>query len=101
MKLRKGDQVKVVTGKDKGKTGTIDSVMAKSNKVVVSGVNMYKRHKKARTQNETSEIVTIVKPLSVANVQLICTKCNLPTRVGFRMEKDKKVRICRKCQQAL
>ncbi len=101
MKLRKGDQVKIVRGKDKGKTGTIDAVDAKNNKVVVPGVNMYKRHKKAKTQNETSEIVSIVKSLPVSNVQLICTKCHLPTRVGFRMEKDKKVRICRKCQQAL
>ncbi|MSU25724.1 MAG: 50S ribosomal protein L24 [Candidatus Levybacteria bacterium] len=101
MKLKKGDQIKVVRGKDKGKLGKIDQVFPKLNKVVIPGINTYKKHKKAKTQNDKSEIVVIVKPLPVSNVQIICPKCNLPTRIGFSIEKDKKVRICKKCKQTI
>ena len=101
MKLIKGDKIKVVTGKDKGKDGTIDAVFSKENKVLVGGVNQYKRHVKARNANEKSEITTITKPLPVSNVALICPKCKKQTRVGYVMEKDKKVRICRKCQEKI
>lgn len=98
MKLRKGDQVTIVTGKDNGKKGTIEKVFSKEAKVLVEGVNQYKRHVKARMSNEKSEIITITKPLPVANVQLICPKCKKVTRVGHKMLKDEKVRICRKCK---
>lgn len=97
MKLLKGDEVKIVLGKDKGKTGKVEQVFAKENAVIVGGVNQYKRHMKARQQGQTSEIVTITKPLDVAKVQLVCPKCKKMTRVGYAMEKDKKVRVCRKC----
>ncbi|MDO8657250.1 MAG: 50S ribosomal protein L24 [Candidatus Levybacteria bacterium] len=100
MKLRKGDEVKIIRGKDKGKGGKIDKVFSKENKVLVTGVNQYKRHMKAKSQNQPSEIVTITKPLPVPNVMLVCPKCHLPTRVGFSME-DKKIRICKKCKQAI
>lgn len=100
-KLRKGDEVKVVTGKDKGKTGKIERVFTKEGKVLIDGVNQYKRHLKARSQTQPSEIVTLTKPLPLANVQLVCPKCHLLTRAGFILENNKKVRICRKCQQAI
>lgn len=98
MKLIKNDEVKVVAGKDKGKSGKIEKVFTKEAKVLIAGVNEYKRHMKARMQGEASQIMTITKPLPVANVQLICPKCKKLTRVGYKMEKDKKVRICRKCE---
>jgi large subunit ribosomal protein L24 len=101
MKIKKGDQVKVVRGKDSGKTGSVDKVLSREEKVLVIGVNQYKRHMKARTQNKPSEIVTLTKPLPVSNVRLICPKCKLPTRVGYSMQKDKKVRICRRCEQEI
>lgn len=97
MKLLKGDEVKIVLGKDKGKTGKVEKVLARENAVLVNGVNQYKRHMKARQQGQTSEIVTITKPLAVAKVQLVCPKCKKITRVGYKIEKDTKVRICRKC----
>lgn len=97
MKLKKGDEIKVVLGKDKGKTGKVERVFAKEDAVLVGGVNQYKRHMKARSQGQTSEIVTITKPMNVAKVQLICPKCKKITRVGYKMEKDVKVRVCRKC----
>lgn len=101
MKLIKGDEIKVVAGKDKGKTGKVESVFAKENKVLVAGVNEYKRHQKGGMGNTRSEIVTITKPLPVANVQLVCPKCKKLTRVGYKMEKGEKVRVCRKCGKEL
>ena len=97
MKLKKGDQVAVVRGKDSGKKGTVEKVFSKEAKVVVEGVNQYKRHIKSRMPGQKSEIITLTKPMAIANVQLICPKCKKPTRIGFKMLKDEKVRICRKC----
>ena len=99
-KLKKGDEVVVVVGKDKGKTGKIEKVFPKINKVLVLGINQYKRHLKARSQSQPSEIITKTLPLSIANVKLICSKCHLPTRVGFSFE-NQKDRVCKKCNQAI
>ncbi len=101
MKLIKGDSVKVVAGKDKGKIGKISKVYSKDDKVLVENVNQYKRHLKKRSQNEESQIVTLTKPLPVSNVSLICPKCNRLTRVGFETKKDKKVRVCKKCKKEI
>jgi len=98
MKLKKGDLVTVVRGKDNGKTEKIVKVFTKEAKVLVESVNQYKRHVKARMQGEKSEIITITKPLAVANVQLVCPKCKKLTRVGYKILKDEKVRVCKKCK---
>jgi len=97
MKLLKNDLVKIVVGKDKGKTGKVEKVFSKESKVLVEGVNQYKRHMKARQQGQKSEIITITKPLSVANVALICPKCKEQTRIGYIISKETKQRICKKC----
>jgi large subunit ribosomal protein L24 len=97
MKLRKGDDVKVTKGKDAGKTGKIEKVFSKENKVIVSGMNQYKRHVKARVPGQKSEIITITKPLPIGNVAIVCPKCKKISRVGFKLLKDSKARICRKC----
>jgi len=101
MKLKKGDEVKIIRGKDKGKTGKIEKIFPKAKKVVVPGANLYKRHLKARSQSQPSEIVTLTKPMSLANVILICPKCHLSARVGFEIKGKEKVRICKKCQQVI
>jgi len=101
MKFKKGDLVKIVSGKDKSKTGKIEMVLPKIEKVLVTGVNQYKRHMKARAQGQSSEIVTITKPLSSQNVALICPHCKLQTRIGFRLEKNDKIRVCRKCDKKI
>lgn len=101
MKLTKGDEVKVVAGKDKGKTGKLEKVLPKANMVLIANVNEYKKHIKARMQGQASEIVTITKPLPVANVALICPNCKKQTRVGYEVKGDDKIRICRKCKKAL
>lgn len=101
MKLKKGDEVKVVRGKDKGKTGKIEKVFPKMDKVIIPNVNLYKRHLKARSQNQPSEIITLTKPLYASNVKLVCPKCHLPTRVGYKINDESKTRICRKCGQEI
>ncbi|MCL6096265.1 MAG: 50S ribosomal protein L24 [Patescibacteria group bacterium] len=101
MKLKKGDLIKVIKGKDKGKEGKIEKILPKVNKVLINNVNQFKRHLKARSQSQPSEIVTLTKPLPVTNVALVCPKCHLQTRVGFKEEKDKKIRVCKKCKAGI
>ena len=101
MKLKKGDNVKVIRGKDKGKTGKIEEVIPKLNKVLVANVNLYKRHLKAKSQSQPSEIITLTKPLPEANVVIICPKCGKQTRVGYKIEKNVKSRICKKCKSQI
>ena len=101
MKFRKGDQVKVVIGKDKGKTGKIEKVFPKENTVLVAGINMYKKHVKPGDPRKPAGIIDIVKPVSSAKVLLVCPKCSKVTRIGYRFEDSKKIRICRKCEQKL
>jgi len=101
MKLKKGDKVKVTGGKDNGKEAKIERVFLAENKVLLPEINVYKRHLKARTEGQKSEIVTMSRPLAVANVALICPKCNVQTRVGYKLIADKKVRVCRKCNQEI
>ncbi len=101
MKLKKGDNIKVIKGKDKGKTGKIDRVFPKVSKVLVSNVNLYKRHLKARSETKPSEIITLTKPLPEENVILVCPKCHKETRVGYKIEKNNKLRICKKCNSEI
>jgi len=101
MKYKKGDQVKVVAGKDKGKTGKILKILTGEDKVLVEGVNQYKRHVKARTQNQKSEIITITKPLPVANVAFVCPKCKKTARVGYAIQGKEKMRMCKQCGKTI
>lgn len=91
----------MTAGKDKGRTGKIEKIFKREDLVLLPGVNMYKRHLKARDVKRPAGIIDIVKPLSVANIALICPKCSEVTRIGFKFEKGKKVRICRRCESRL
>jgi large subunit ribosomal protein L24 len=97
MKLKIGDQVKVTLGKDRGKTGKVEAVIIKTNSVVVGGVNMYTKHVK-KQGDKAGEKIERPRPLVLSKVALICPHCHQPTRVGYTTEKDKKVRLCRKCK---
>lgn len=98
MKIKKGDKVKIMLGKDKGKEGKVEFVLGKERKVFVGGANLYKRHVK-KMQNMEGGIIDIPKPLDVSNVKLICPNCNKPTRVGYKMVGKDKLRVCKKCQK--
>ena len=101
MKLRIGDEVKIIAGKDRGKTGKIEKVLPKEGKVIIPGVNMYKRHYKPRKTGEKGGIIDIVKPIQVSKVLLICPKCKSATRVGLSLSNGRKARVCRKCDQEI
>jgi len=102
VKIKKGDTVKVTVGKDKGKTGKVEKVFFRQAKVLVAGVNLYKKHLKPKAEGKPGGIIDIAKPLPIANIALVCPKCQQPTRVGFIFDKQKeKFRVCKKCQEQL
>jgi large subunit ribosomal protein L24 len=100
-KIRRQDNVLVLTGKDRGKTGQVRSVLTKSNRVIVDGVNMMKKHQRPTQQAGVPApggIVTREAPLHASNVMLICKECGKPARTGLRLRNDGiKVRVCKKC----
>lgn len=97
MKVKKNDTVLVITGKDAGKTAKVLVALPKDNKVVVDGVNVQKKHKKARSAQEVSSIVNQSGAIDASNVMVVCPVCNKAVRVAYKIEGDKKVRICKKC----
>lgn len=96
-KYKIGDEVQVTTGRDKGKKGKIEKVLVKENKVVIAGVNVYKRHRKV-TRRQPAGIYEITRPILASKVAIICPKCGKTTRIGFTTEGKTKVRICKKCK---
>lgn len=103
MKLKTGDKVKITAGKDKGKEGVIERVYTSTQKVLVPGVNMYKKHVKASqvARGQKGGVYDLPRPLSVAKVSLICPKCKKQTRIGYKVTGDTKTRICRKCEKVI
>ncbi|MBI1863398.1 50S ribosomal protein L24 [Candidatus Microgenomates bacterium] len=99
MKIKKGDKVRVVAGKNNGQEGVVERVYVKQETVVVPGINMYKRHMKRDPQTGQGGIIEIPRAMQISNVMLICPKCGKPTRVGYKIEKSKKYRICKKCEK--
>lgn len=99
MNIKRGDKVKILSGKDRGKIGKVSSVLARSGKsgVVVEGLNKIKKHQRPRKQGQKGQIIEIERPIDVSNVQLICSSCGRPTRVGRQMEGQGKARVCKKC----
>ena len=101
MNVKLNDNVLVITGKDAGKQGKVIATSPKSGKVVVEGVNIQKKAKKARRANETSQIVEKEGPIDVSNVMVVCDACSKPVRVKYNVEGGKKVRVCPKCGAVL
>ncbi len=97
MKIKKGDTVKVLYGKDSGRQGVVVAIDPKEEKLIVDGINMYKKHIKGDGREKTSEILTITKPLYISKVMLVCPNCNKATRVSIKRGKGKVQRICKKC----
>ena len=97
MSIKKGDTVVVLSGKDKGKQGKVLAAMPADRKVIVEGINVVSRHTKPRKQGEEGGILKKEAAIYACKVQKVCPKCNKPTRIGHKVEGDKKVRICKKC----
>ena len=102
MKIKKNDNVLVVAGKDKGKKGKVRFAYPDDQTIMVEGVNMIKKHAKAKAQVKQAGIIEREAPISVSNVMLICGKCNKPARVGYRILQDgRKARFCRNCGEVV
>ena len=98
MRIKKGDNVQVLSGNDKGKTGEVLEVIPKTGKIIVKGINIRKKHVKPRKQGEEGGIIPVECSIYSAKVNVVCPKCNKATRIGYEKDKDNnKVRICKKC----
>lgn len=99
--VKKGDNVTILSGKDKGKQGKIISAMPKEGKVIVEGVNKIKRHSKPSVKVPNGGIISKEMPLHVCKVQLICPACNKPTRIAHKHVNGKNARVCKKCGEVI
>lgn len=107
MKIHKDDTVLVISGKDRGKTGKVEKIFPKKNKLIVTGINIVTKHTKPTKKNPKGGIIEITAPIHVSNLKLICPKCAKATRVGYKIQFDSsrktktKMRICKKCGEEI
>ncbi|AIY86880.1 MULTISPECIES: 50S ribosomal protein L24 [unclassified Thermotoga] len=102
MRIKKGDLVEVISGKDRGKRGKVLRVIPKENKVIVENVNMVKRHQRPIPQLREGGIIEREAPIYASKVMVVCPACDKRTRVGYRFTEDgKKVRYCKKCGEII
>lgn len=101
MKIKKGDKVQIMAGKDRGKQGEVLLVLPVAEKVVVKGANVMKRHVRARREGEKGERIEKEAPIHVSNVMLVCPHTNKPTRVGYKVEGGEKIRMSKRAGKAI
>jgi len=98
MKIKTGDTVLIILGRDRGKTGKVLEIFPKSGRIMVEGINIVKKHVKSKRSGEKGQRVEVPRPLNVSNVKLICPSCKRAVRVGYKtLENKKRIRICKKC----
>lgn len=98
MKLKKGDSVLIISGKDKGRTAKILKSIPKEGEILVEGMNLKSKHIKPKKQGEQGQVVKIPLPIDISNAKFLCPKCGKASRLGYKIEGDKKFRICKKCK---
>jgi large subunit ribosomal protein L24 len=101
MKIKKNDQVKILAGKDRGKTGKVLRVLSGEEKVVVESINIVKKHVRPRREGEKGQRVEVPGKVSLSNVMLVCPKCGKAARIGYKVTEKSKLRICKKCKAEL
>ncbi|HDZ54418.1 MAG TPA: 50S ribosomal protein L24 [Candidatus Nealsonbacteria bacterium] len=101
MRIKKGDNILIISGKDRGRKGKVLKVLPKREKIMVEGINLRKKHIRPRKSGEKGQIVEIVAPMNVSNVKLICPKCGKATKIGYKLGEKEKYRICKKCGQRI
>ena len=107
MNIKKGDTVLIITGKDRGKQGTVSRAMPQDNKVIIEGLNIVKKHVRPQGQTRQGGVIDKAMPIDVSNTMLICTECGEPTRVGHDRrpvgvdQKLRPVRVCKKCHKVI
>lgn len=101
LKIKKGDNVVMLSGKDKGKKGKIARVYPEKSKVIVEGLNLVTKHVRPRKEGEKGQKVQIPRSIALGKVMLVCPKCSKPSRVAWSLEGDKKERVCKKCGRTI
>jgi len=101
MKIKKGDKIKVLAGKDRGKTGKVLEVRPENERVVIEGVNLVWKHMRPRRGGEKGQKIQKPASLHLSSVALVCNKCGQATRVGFKVVENKKTRLCQKCKEVI
>lgn len=99
-KIKKGDNVQIILGKDRGKSGSVERVLNGGKKAVILGLNTVKRHVKKQGQIEGG-VIDLSKPINLSNLMVVCPSCKKPTRVGFKIEGKEKFRVCKKCKKEI
>ncbi|PJE64878.1 MAG: 50S ribosomal protein L24 [Candidatus Ryanbacteria bacterium CG10_big_fil_rev_8_21_14_0_10_43_42] len=97
MRIKKGDNVLVIAGKERGKTGVVSRALPDDNTIIIEGLNTRKRHVKPRRAGQKGEIAEFSAPMHVSNIQLICHVCGKKTRIGYEIKGSEKRRVCKKC----
>ncbi len=101
-KIRKGDIVQAIKGKDRGKKGKVIEVLSTKGRALVEGINMVKKHKRQTRQDQKGGIVSVELPLQISNLMVVCKHCSRPSRIGFQVAKDgTKSRVCKACKEVL
>ncbi len=101
-KIRKGDTVQIIKGKDKGKKGRVLKILSQGKRALVESINLVKKHKRQTRQEQQGGIVSIEAPINISNLMLFCKNCQRPVRVGFNVLKDKtKSRFCKSCKETI
>lgn len=101
MKVKKGDLVKILTGKDRGKTGKILKVISEGKKVIVEGLNIVKKHNRPRREGEKGQRVEIPRAIPASNIMVVCPKCGKTSRIGYKRTGEEKFRFCKKCKSEI
>jgi large subunit ribosomal protein L24 len=101
MRIKKGDTIKKIAGKDKGKQGVVIKVIPVVGKIVVEKMNLVKKHTKPKREGEKGQRVEIASPFDISNAMLVCPQCAKATRVAYKVDKNKKVRVCKKCNKEI
>lgn len=97
IRIKKGDTVKISTGKDRGKTGKVLRVLVKENRVLIEGLNIFKKHRRPRREGEKGETILVPRPMQMANVLPVCPSCGIGVRIATKGEGEGRLRSCRKC----
>ena len=100
LNIKRDDTVEIITGKDKKKRGTVIKTVPSKNAVLVRGLNMVSKTMRPRTQQEKGGIMQVEAPIDVSNVMIVCKKCG-KTRIGYQVKDGKRIRVCKKCGEAL
>ena len=101
MNIKKGDNVKMLSGKDRGKTGSVLKASPSTGRIMIEGLNIFKKHSRPRKQGEKGQLVQVARSVNASNVMLLCPSCKAAVRVGHRVEGNRSVRYCKKCKSTI